>query len=55
MGGVNRVCPDITRNHVYNELRRQDRIANQSEQAKIPTCADDDHVSEAEAIDGVVV
>ena len=50
ISGVNRVCPDITRNDVYNELRRQDKNANQSEHVEIPTPTDN---MEAEDTDGV--
>ena len=34
ISGVNRVCSEITRNDVYNELRRQERIANQKKKLK---------------------
>ena len=55
ISGVSRVCPYIIRNSVYIELRRQERIFNQSRQAEIPTRTDNDHVSEAEDTDGVAV
>ena len=55
ISGVNRVCPDITRNDVYNELRRHERIANQSTQIENPTPTDNNHVLEAVDTDGVAV
>ena len=55
ISGVNRVCPDITRNDVYNELRRHKRIANQSAKVKNPTPTDNNHVLEAVDTDGVAV